>query len=267
MRALACVLAAGTLAALGGCPLGGGQINPFVTYTEIFGAGGGTDSPVPPGSGGGSATGRFRTNMVITLQNVDPEAEVNVALAAWVNPSSIRNADQSDALISAGYVQIGREIRIGSAYTLAPGTFVLNGPGQGGALPLIVPPGDGTAPGSATVTLVTPDVLLLFRAPPVSCDTPGFEFTIDGFPLRDIPAAGEEGGEFPSSWEGADGLLGIKTLAMYDVYQCDPFRPGLFFKVGGGAKARNEYFEGESVTVTFSRLTQNGVAARVVIGS
>jgi len=267
MRAI-CVLATlASAAALSGCGLlfDAGQINPFNDYTEAYGATDDSNRPPPPGSGGGSATQDFRDTVTLTLQNVDGEAELNVSLAAWVEPSSIRTAEQADALISAGYVQLGREEKIGDAYVLAPGTFVFNGPGLAGTTPLVVQPGDGEVAGELVLSLLTPDVLLLYSAPPTSCESPGFIFTIDGFPLGDIPN-NTQGSPPATADSGGTEALGIKTLAMFDAYECDPLRPGLFFKSGGGAKQPNEYFEGENITVTFSRLTVDNVAAQVTIG-
>jgi hypothetical protein len=59
---------------------------------------------------------------------------------------------------------------------------------------------------------------------------------------------------------------GHKTLAQIDVYQCEPLRPGLFLRIGGGTKAANEYFEGENVLFEFNEgADANGNFANVTI--
>jgi hypothetical protein len=213
--------------------------------------------------------------MTVTLTNnftpifTAPRGDLNVSVAAWVNVSSIRSAEQQDVLISGGYVQLTREVKIGSVFTLPPGTFVFNGPGVAGATPLVIEsPEDGQTT-SETLELITPDVLLFFKAPPVSCETPGFTFTDEGLPLD----ADTQGVFVPGATDniaadtGATDALGIHTLAQFDVYQCEPLQPGLFLRIGGGVREANEYFEGDDVAVTFnSEPDANGMYAIITIG-
>ena len=75
-------------------------------------------------------------------------------------------------------------------------------------------------------------------------------------------------GEFGAALAGATNAGAAKTLAQVDVYQCNPLRPGLFLRVGGGAAAENEYFEGSTIRFEFRRIhPQAGPAATVSIGS
>lgn len=268
MRLMTSTLLAAAAVAILGCPTST-PTNPFFTLTENFGAQSGSGGGTPGGGGGGGTTlaGTFRSDATVTLVNVDTEAELNVSLAAWVSAASIRDADQQDALFASGYRQLSATEQLGSAFTLGPGTFVLGGPGLAGALLLTIPPG-----GTETIDLVTPDVLLLFSAPPISCESVAFTFTIDGFPLETVPAFAVGGGTSApiSANTGATGALGLKTLAQVDAYQCQPFLPGLFFQdalpsgvsIGGG----NTFSEGANITVTFGRVpTVEGAAALVEI--
>jgi hypothetical protein len=237
---------------LGGCPTD--QRNPFLTLTEEFGSTS-SDSDGNGGSGGGGSTasGTFRRSMTLTLENTEPTAELNVSVAAWVNASSIRSAEQQDALIASGYVQLTTTVNIGTVYTLPPGTFVLNGPGLAGATTYTLGRVRETPiiPTSREVSLVAPDVLLLFLMPPTSCETPAFTFTIDGFPVDTDPPVVDGVGAGIASSAGSYNDYGVKTLAQVSAYQCSPLKPGLFLKVGGGAQADNEFFEGDNVRATF----------------
>lgn len=252
-------LIASALAVLGGCPAGVDERNAFLRYTEDFGRSSTSDSDTGSGTGTDTA-GAFRPTMTITMTNsytpifTAARGDLNVNVAAWVNVSSIRTAEQQDALFAGGYVQLTREVRLGSVFTLPPGTFVFNGPGLAGATPIVIP--SPTAAGqstTATLQLITPDVLLFFKAPPVSCETPAFTFTDQGFPLD----ADTQGVFIPGATDlitantSATDALGIHTLAQIDVYQCSPLRPGLFLKIGGGVPQPNEFFEGDNITIDF----------------
>jgi hypothetical protein len=253
---LTAVLIAAT-AGLAGClQAGGSEVSAFTAYTETFGAQQTSDEDNGSGGGsGGEATDTFRRTMNVTLANNNRDAELNVLFAAWINPSSIRSADQQDLLLTAGYVQLSQEVKLGTAFTLPAGTFVLNGPGIAGAQAVRINPAAGTAEAPmATVetlaSLITPDVILFFSAPPTSCETPAFFFTVDGDPANPPPISGL-GGLFG----GAATIGPVKTLSQIDAYKCEPFRPGMFLKIGGGAPETNEYFEGQDIRVDFFQAT------------
>lgn len=256
-------------ALLAGCPQD--QRNAFLTLTETLGATAqGTDEDTGGNnSGGGSAGATFRQTMTITLANNNQDAELNIGMAAWVNTSSIRTAAQQDALIAGGYVQLTREATIGTVFTLPPGTFVLNGPGNAGTQLHVVnrAGGDDQAVTAAeeSVTLITPDVILLYLAPPTSCESPAYAFTVEGFPV-DANIPGPDGSTPPiDAYSGSNFHGGVKTLAQMETYQCSPLRPGLFRKIGGGARADNEYFDGENIRVTFNLFPDgNGNTANIV---
>lgn len=261
----------------GGCPSGTGA-NPFLTFTETYGSQlitGGDDNNQGGGSGS-AAAGEFRRTMTLTLANRTTAGDVNVAFAAWVNSSSIRNADQQDSLFRSGYIQLTREVQLGSVYTLPPGTFVYNGPGYGGATRVVLPSASSTdvasddgsgdtttqtiAPGERSFTLITPDVLLVFQAPPNSCESVAYTIEQNG------DVIGATGLGEPGQFGGADRGSGFKTLSQVDVYQCEPLRPGLFLKLGGGVREPNEFLEGQSVRFDFDRFPDdNGHAAFVTI--
>src|SRR5262249_46814886 len=156
------------------------------------------------------------------------------------------------------------EVDIGSVYKLPPGTFVYNGSGIAGASRIMVPTPDNGQPNTFSVELITPDVMLFFESPPVSCDSRGFTFTDQGFPL-DATTTGlfyDAPDVHIAADTAATDALGIHTLAQYNVYQCEPLRPGLFFRVGGGTPEVNEYFEGQNVTIEFhSQPDANGFYA------
>jgi hypothetical protein len=198
----------------------------------------------------------FRRPITLSFTNNHDSANVETSFAAWVNVSSIRSAEQQDALLRGGYVQLSREIQLGSVFTLVPGTFVYNGAGFAGATPVTLAcPLSETADRttSSEFTLITPDVLLVFSQPPVSCDSVAFVF-------RSAISGAATG---PSTGSG-----GFKTYAQVDVYECEPLRPGLFFKSGGGAKQPNEFFEGDSILFEFNQAPDaNGDFANVTISS
>lgn len=242
----ACVV---SLISVGGCPSTGGERSAFQTLTEEFGTASSTTSGSSSnsgGSGGVSLSGKFRSEMTVRFVNHDIDLDVDTKIFAWVEPSSIISFEQQDALIDGGYVQIGRELKLGDAYTLVPGTFVLNGTGYAGATNIRVGPDS-----EFVTTIITPDVLLVADAPPYSCESIAFRFTSDGFLATTFTRTveGEADAAVRTNRFGnaqTDGPL--KTLAQMDVYQCSPLQPGLFFRSGGGVRQPNEYFEGESVT-------------------
>lgn len=246
MRSSLCLIG---LLALGltGCP--STEINPFQTVTEQFGSQATRDDNTSSGGGnGGAAAAAFRRAMTLTINNNNAAADLGLSLMAWVNVSSIRSADQQDFLIASGYQQITHEIHVGNAYTLPPGTFVLQGEGTNGAIAIQMRRTSAGGPPTTSFQIITPDVVLLFLEPPDSCDSVAFEYTSDGFQIDPIPVVNAEGELFQGSTQGG----GRKTLSQVDVYQCDPFRPGLFLKVGGGARADNEFFEGETMIANFN---------------
>lgn len=178
--------------------------------------------------------------MTVTFRNNHTTAELRTSFAAWVNSSSIRSAQQQDALLSGGYVQLGHEVRLGTVFTLPVGTFVYGGAGTAGATPIVLNPGTTTTntegggqvvvPASQAFTLITPDVILAFVQPPVSCDSVAFAFMRNGEPLTAVPVDGPTG-----PYSGLTGVGGLKTLAQVNVYQCEPLKPGVFLRLSGAA--------------------------------
>lgn len=257
-----------SLLAAGCTPSASDGRNAFLSLAQLLGRT--TDTGGTPGGGGGIISGPFfRESMSISFQNTLADLEVNFSFVAWVNTSSIRSADQQDALLSNGYVQLTRSVTLGTAYTLPPGTFVFNGPGTAGATLLRIPGGacrEMSSQGprecgsSGLVELITPDAILVFNDPPVSCDSVAYEFTQDGLPLPDVPLD-------VFLFEGATGLGASKTLAQVQSYQCDPFQPGLFLR-GSQPASENLYLEGDSIVFTFGIVPDpaTGITAQVVIG-
>lgn len=246
------LLGLGALVGLGCTPVSL-ERNPFLTYAGAFGF---LDTPEDGASGRRGETGEeiFRDNLTVTFRNLHDTAEVETAFAAWVNVSSVRSAAQQDALLRAGYVQLVEEFRLGAVFTLPIGTFVYGGPGLAGATAVRL----GTAistqalPTELTVALVTPDVFLVFRQPPVSCDSVAFDYVNPEVGRAATGSATSEGGS--------------KTYAQVDVYQCAPLRPGLFLDVDAGTRARNEFAEGSTITVSFSRVpSDDGYFATITI--
>ncbi|MCK4340933.1 MAG: hypothetical protein KAY37_04340 [Phycisphaerae bacterium] len=261
-----------------GCPDNVQQINPYLTYAETFGVGGTSEEDAPQGMGGQGAglAPTFRQLMAVTFQNNHPSAELNVSFVAWVDVSRIRSADQQDALLAGGYMQLVNGVRLGNALVLPMGAFVYDGGGTLGATAIVLGPtqaapstgsrggAEETAlqPTSRSITLITPDGILAFVQPPVSSDSVAFSFTQNGEPLTAEPVAGAVG-----PYAGATLGGGLKTLAQVDVYECDPFRPGLFLQLSGGSAQPNEYFEGDDVLFEFNAQPDvNGDFARVTIG-
>lgn len=230
--------------------------NAFWTLTETYGAMTGTGD-ADDGQATAEADAEFRRSMTVTFANNHETHEVDTSIAAWVYVSSVHSADEQDALLRGGYVQLTRDLELGTAYTLPAGTFVFNGPGLAGATPVrLACPLTDTGRGIAitdAMTLITPDVLLLFSQPPVSCDSVAFVFgnALVGADVATGPVTG---------------IGGFKTFAQVDVYQCTPLRPGLFLKLSGGAREVNEYFEGENVRFEFNQGPDNeGNYANVTI--
>lgn len=241
MRRIGIGMASVALLALASC-VDTGERNPFLTFTETFSTQSSRNNNSSGGGSGGTTTAAFRRTMGLTLANNHDTADLNVSVAAWVSPASIRTAEQQDALLSAGYVQLTSELRLGAVFTLVPGTFVLNGPGFAGAIRRTIPAG-----GTAVETIITPDVVLVFSQPPVGCDSEAFTFSVDGEVLNSVPVAGD-------IFSGSTNAGGRKTYAQINVYQCTPLRPGLFLKIGGGGREQNQFFEGESIRVDFNQV-------------
>jgi hypothetical protein len=256
----------------------GVERNAFFSFTDEFGTallrdpnqddtGTGADREVPEEE--------FRRPTALTFANIQPDMEVSFAWLAWVNPSSIRSRAQEDALYRGGYIRLDQQVEIGSAFRLPPGTFVFNGPGLAGATAVTLrrastsAPADpnadgdqsagdtGLTPTEQTISLVTPDVILVAAAPPRSCDSAAFVFT-DDEELRSIPAHQLSSLAFAPSTQqignaptDRTNTLGIHTLAQVSAYQCAPFRPGLFLRRGGGGRLPNEFFEGDAIRFEF----------------
>jgi len=236
--------------------------DPFLAYVQAFG--GATSASTDTGTataGSGTTTdgtlsaATFRRNITLTLRNAHATAEVKTRFIAWVELGSVRSGQEQDALLADGYVQTARPLEIGSVFTLPVGTFIYNGDrtpfpreialGRAGAAA-------GTAANDPTAEfeLITPDAILVYSQPPVSCDSVAFEFIENGnVPLGPATSGG-----------------GRKTLAQVDVYQCDPLKPGLFYRATGGAIQRNEFQEGANITFTFSPAPIGTAFATVTIG-
>lgn len=243
---------------IAGCPSTGSEVNPFLVYTESFGlgtAGSGLDSE---GGQGIDLPLPFRRELNLAFVNTHPTDELNVSFVAWVSLSSITSAQQQDALIESGYVQLTRQVELGTAFTLPVGTFVYNGGGTAGATAVLLgstgaveateggeegedSTPDPVLPTSQTYSLLTPDAILAFAQPPVSCDSVAFYFTDQGDVL-----VGD------GLFQGATASGPYKTFAQVDVYQCDPLRPGLFLNLSGASTAPNEYMEGQNIVFQFN---------------
>lgn len=271
MRTLGLVSTVAALLGAGCLPQTGSTRNAFLTLTETFGSSL-FESPEEQQSGGaGSAveSAEFRASMTLTLTNLSDDSDLNVKLAAWVKVNSLRDAEQEEALFRAGFVQLAEDVQLGSAISLPAGTFVFEGGGIAGSTQVFIPAaaaataeGQTTAGRSEAFELVTPDAILIFYEPPVSCESVAFVFTQNGLPVEDsrVAAAGNIFG-------GASSNGGSKTLAQVDAYQCQPFEPGLFLNQAGGSLGPNEYFEGDNITIEFRRIpTDDGIAATVEIG-
>jgi hypothetical protein len=226
------------------------QANPFLTLAETVGIDTSGDEEEDGGGGGGQEgiESTFRRTMTVTFANNHPEADLEVSFVAWVSASNIRSAEQQDALFNGGYVQLTRDTDIGTVFHLPPGTFVYNGPGTAGATPVSLGPAEAGTATTRGFDVITPDVILAYSQPPVSCDSVAFEYWRDGDVISDDFFENEPVGPF----QGATGEGGYKTLAQVNVYQCDPLKPGLFLQIGGGARDPNEYLEGEDIRLDFN---------------
>lgn len=225
------------LAACGAADVG--TINPYQTLADTFGVtpvgGPSTDGDRPSGD---PVTGAFRAQLTVRFENTHTSAQVATSWVAWIEAGSVRSAQQEDDVFRAGYTRLTRELRLGSVFRLPIGTFVYNGPGFAGASPIRLGiPGKAVGSPTAELSILTPDVFLLFSQPPVSCDSVAYELLDERGAVLTGPVTGPGG---------------YKTFAQVDVYQCEPLRPGLFLKGGGGAAARNEFFEGGTVSFTFN---------------
>ncbi len=260
------LLMGGLLALVLGCDSLAVQVNPYLTLSEFFGV------PIERETGEGAAGGlgteaTFRRQLTVTFNNNNTDAEVDTSFVAWVNVSSIRSAQQQDALLIDGYRQLREGVSLGTAFTLPVGTYVYDGGGTAGATAVLLGPSQAeegeVLPATMSLALTTPDAILVFSQMPVSCDSVAFILTDDGAPLTAVPAAGPE-----APYSGATGRGAFKTLAQVSAYQCDPFRPGLFFRQGGGAPEPNDYFEGEDITFDFNLTPDaNGDFCIVTIGA
>lgn len=247
-------LVAATAAFVVGCPSSSGESNPFITLSDQFGIVSGNLDTGDSSSGGQSVDLPFRQSMTLTLWNQNTDVDIETLFMAWVDLSSIRSTEQEDALIASGYTRLTEEVTLGTVFVLPVGTFVYGGPGAYGATPVEL--GYAGAPVKASVLqyqFVTPDVLLVFDSPPVSCDSIAYKH----IEPRGSVSTG------PSTSVG-----GFKTFAQIDAYQCYPLQPGLFFKSGGGSRQTNEFFEGASVLFQFSPgFDELGNSAFVTISS
>jgi hypothetical protein len=275
-------------ALLGGCP--GNEAtsigNPFATLTDIglVQVNVDNDDTEVPSVGaieGEDVSRTFRQPMTVTFQNFNTQRELLSNFLAWVEPGSVTTEAQRDALVSSGYVLVEDSIDIGSAFTLVRGTYLYQG--TAGANLERIELGEfgatGGIPSERSLTLVTPDVILLALEPPVSCDSVAFRFVDQGDVITETRGDSQaDAGAVPDGgilWANATNVGVNKTLAQVDAYQCSPFRPGLFLRVGGGARDVNEFVEGDEVIFEFYRFPVsaggetldfdvNGVAARVV---
>lgn len=263
MKRVLC-LSIGMTLACGCVGQSGDERNAFLTFTENFGTTASRDSDDDAGGAPGlDATEAFRREMSLTFANNHPNADLEFSFIVWVLPNSIRNADQQDVLFRDNFVQLGVSVSIGRAVTLPPGTFVFNGPGVAGATSVRLRSTgaegaiDPTLAQTVTFDFVTPDGILFFSQPPESCESVAFFFSRDGVPLTSEGQTGLSG--VGNVFAGPNSPFGgQKTIAQVDAYQCDPFRPGLFLKIGGGALDSNEYFESQDIRVDFSPAADNG---------
>lgn len=262
---------------LAGCPgtQDSGQVNPFLTLTERgFFSTDTSDITTPGGGTGDDAEAVFRQDMQVQFVNLSTRYDLSFRYVAWVLPSSVSTTDEEEALINGNYVRLDQQLQLGSVFTLPEGTYIYNGPGFAGATRVLVPasiaaatdPDDTDQDVTATlnevvIRLITPDALLIFDDPPVGCDSIAFEYSEDGRVVTDDPLIGGSTGVY----EGATLGGGYKTLAQVDVYQCSPFRPGMFLRIGGGAPAANEFFEGQDLAFGFSAIPDDdGICCEVV---
>ena len=257
------------LAAAGACNQLTTERNPFLAYTDEFGVAGQQQTSTTGAATGVAGQAAFRRDTVVTFRNNHSFGDANFSFVAWVNVSSIRSADQQDALLRDGFTQLTHEVRLGTAFVLPVGTFVFDGGGTAGATSLVLNHAQAAAAQSGatatattqSITLNSPDALLVFVQPPVSCESVAFFYSRNGDPLTAVPV-----GDSDAPFGGATSTGGFKTLAQVDIYECDPLRPGVFFSQGG-VRQPNEFFEGENVTFDFLETpTANGSFCTVTIG-
>jgi len=233
--------------------------NPFATLTEqgLVEANIETEaSQISTGAAAGvDADLTFRDGMTVNFVNTATDRELTTNLIAWVEPGNVRTETQRDSLISSGYIEITQSITVGIAYTLVPGTFVFQGSGGNGLERIQLGPtgpGQTVIPSNSSISLVTPDVLLVYLDPPTSCSSTAFRFLDEGDVITE-PVGGGGGTSGTIIFGGATNIGPNKTLGQVDAYRCDPFKPGLFFRQGGGMQMSNEFIEGDEVTFTFLR--------------
>jgi hypothetical protein len=244
--------------------------NPFLGYTEEFGIAAQQQTSQSSAAGGAAAQAPFRRNATLQFRNNHTSADLNVSLAIWVNVSSIRSAEQQDALLAAGFTQLRREMQLGTAFTLPVGTFWYDPNGSGGATPILLGPASVSTtqqstpanPTQQTITVPTPDAVLAFIQPPVSCESVAFFYSLNGQPLTSEFIGGGIG-----PFSGSISTGPFKTMAQVDVYECNPLRPGVFFRQTG-ARQPNEFLEGNSITFDFNPTPDaNGFFGKVTISA
>jgi hypothetical protein len=235
---------------LGGCSSAASDTaNPYLTLSETFGIASGTEDDVDDSAQGTGVQVPFRLDLEVTLTNAHPDADVDTSFVAWVEIGNVRTTEQEDALFRSGYVQLATEVKLGNAFVLPVGTYVYNGPGVAGLTPVRLGSTENSAISpTQQITLVTPDVFLLYAQPPVSCESAAFVYTRDGEPLTSEPVADPD-----APFGGATSSGGVKTLAQVSAYQCAPLRPGLFLRVGGLTDQTNEYLEGGTIEFVFNQ--------------
>jgi hypothetical protein len=87
-----------------GCGLGVEPANPFRTLAEMSVTGSGQQQS---GSAGSQSTppAVFRASMDVVLNNHHTEADLNTSFLAWVDPGSVRTADQQEELLNSNYIR------------------------------------------------------------------------------------------------------------------------------------------------------------------
>lgn len=222
------------------------QQNPYLTFTDTFGISSEIGEDDVDAAKGAAADEIFRLPITLTMTNNHPTADLETSFVAWVEIGNVRNMEQEDALLRDGYIQLDQEVRLGSAFVLPVGTYVYDGGGLAGTTGVHLGQAGGAGvPSSQTFGLITPDALVMYGQPPVSCDSVAFVFTRDGEPLTSVTGGA-------GLFEGATGSGGVKTLAQVNVYQCSPLRPGLFLRSGGIIEEENEFLEGADILIEFN---------------
>lgn len=255
--------------------------NPFATLTEngLVEANIETESSeISTGAAvGEDANLAFRDRLTVTFINNATDRELSTNFIAWVEPGNVRTETQRDSLISSGYIEIEQGITLGAAYSLVAGTFVYQGSGGSGLERVQLGAsgaGQTVIPSELVISLVTPDVLLVYLDPPVSCASTAFRFLDEGDLITEVFAGGLGGTDGAVIFGSASNTGPNKTLGQIDVYSCDPFQPGMFFRQGGGLQQSNEFIEGDDITFTFltrpvdenGNISANGNACLVTTG-